>query len=315
MDIERNATEAWLQETGSRLRLDAATTEAMDRFGRVGVQALVLKGPALGRWLYTADSPRSYVDCDLLVAPSDMERAEEALEALGYDRHFDDREMPSWWREHAGEWVRRADSVTIDLHRTLPGVRVDHHRAWSLLAADQATVEVVGSELPALSLPGRALHVALHAAQHGEAWSKPLEDLTRAVEQADDATWRRAVELAIALGATDALGAGLRLIPTGAQLADRLGVSGASSVDTRLRAASAPPEALTVERLVQAGTFAKAAIVWRKLFPPRQYIRKWEPRGTDTRLGLARAYLRRPVWVLQRLPDALRAWLAARRQR
>jgi hypothetical protein len=315
MDTERTATEARLQETWSRLRLDAALVDAMDRFAHDGVGALALKGSALAQWLYATGAPRSYVDCDLLVDPAHLERAEQALEALGYDRDFDDREMPSWWREHAGEWVRRSDAVTIDLHRTLPGVRVEHERAWLLLAANRGTVKILEREVPALNLPGRALHVALHAAQHGEGWSKPLHDLTRAIEQADAAIWRRAAELAAGLDATEAFAAGLRLIPAGAELADRLGLSKTNSVDTRLKAASAPPEALTLERLARAGPAAKAAITWRKLFPPPEYVRKWEPRGTDTRRGLARAYLRRPVWVLQRLPDAFRAWWAARRGR
>ena len=61
----------------------------------------------------------------LLIAPDDLARAEEVLVLLGYRRYWDHRRMPSWWREHAGEWLRDHDRVVLDVHRTLPGVGVD----------------------------------------------------------------------------------------------------------------------------------------------------------------------------------------------
>lgn len=298
----------------SRLRLDAATAEVMAGFERAGVAALVLKGPALRRWLYTEETSRTYMDCDLLVAPADLAGAEDVLAALGYKRYFDDRNMPSWWREHAGEWVREGDGVTVDLHRTLPGVGVDSELAWPALAANPDRVLVDNREVPTLSLAARALHVVLHAAQHGAGWSKPLDDLRRALRSIDETFWSEVAELASRLQATDAFTAGLRLDAAGAELADRLELPSVSLVDTHLRAASAPPEALTFERLARApGMRAKATIALRKLAPPAEYLRYWDTAGSDGRLGLVRAYLRRVVWILRRAPRALAAWWRARR--
>jgi hypothetical protein len=94
---------AQLSAIAARLRLDAAAADVMGCFERAGVAALLLKGASLNRWLYSDETPRDYIDCDVLVAPADLARAEDVLVALGYNRHFDDRQMPPWWREHAGE--------------------------------------------------------------------------------------------------------------------------------------------------------------------------------------------------------------------
>jgi hypothetical protein len=42
-------------------------------------------------------------------------------------------------------------------------------------------------------------------------------------------------------------------------------------------------------------------------------MRVWAPASADSRLALARAYVRRPFWVLRRAPRALRAYRDARR--
>ena len=283
-------------------------------FKRAGVEARLLKGPALARWLYGEAERRSYLDCDLLIAPADVHTAEDVLGSLAYTRHFDDRGMPSWWREHASVWVRDGDGLTVDLHRTLPGVGVDAEAAWRVLSADTDVVVVAGLPVPTLALPARALHVALHAAQHGVGAVGPLADVDRALTAAGDELWVRAAALAVQLEATEAFAAGLRLAPAGAELASRLSLPPVSSVDAQLRAASPPPGALGFEQLARAqGTRARMEFVWRKLVPPAAFMRHWDPRAADGRLALARAYLRRPLWILRQAPRGLHAWYRARR--
>jgi len=299
----------------SRLRLDAAAAEALQCFGRAGVRALLLKGAATTSWLYLGRESRPYVDCDLLVCPDDVEAAARALRSLHYSQTFDERAMPSWWREHAGTWVRHGDQLTIDLHHTLPGVGVDAWAAWRTLSRDADTVPVAGWRAPTLCLAGRALHVALHAAQHGVGVNHPLADLERALTFAEPELWIEAAGLATELDATDSFAAGLRLMPAGAMLAERLGLPPPRSVDAQLRAASPPPVALGFEQLARArGLRARAEIVVRKLVPPPEFIRHWDPRAGKGRAALLRAYLRRPFWILRRAPCGLRVWRRARRE-
>src|SRR3954463_13466769 len=100
--------------------VDWCTAQAVKALRAEGVRPLLLKGPAVARWLY-AENPRRrpYVDVDLLVAPDERAAAERALAALGYDRP-----ARTWRAEeppHAMEWARPSDGAVVDLHRTLHG--------------------------------------------------------------------------------------------------------------------------------------------------------------------------------------------------
>jgi hypothetical protein len=298
----------------STLRIDAAVAEVFARFEADGLGALLLKGASFQAWLYPEDDPRFYGDGDVLVAPGDVGAAELELERLGYKRTFDDRSMPSWWREHAGTWFRERDGVTIDLHRSLPGASVENHVTWRVLSRGSDTVVVAGRTVPALGLPARALHVVLHAAQHGSHMTPPIADLERALAKGDDQLWRSAAALARELVALDAFVAGLRLTDTGRRLARRLELTRTRSVEAALHATTPPPLALGFEQLARAqGLRARLEIVWRKLVPPPAFIRHWDERASDGRVALVRAYLRRPLWILRRAPSGLRAWYRARR--
>jgi Uncharacterised nucleotidyltransferase len=299
---------------GTRLRVDAGTAEVLERLDRAGAAALLLKGPAIARWLYPDGADRQYVDCDLLVSPADRKAAEDALRSLGYVGLLERWGMPSWWCEHAAVWQRASDGLCVDLHRTLIGIRVDHATAWRVLSADSEKMMVAGRPVPTLARPAQAMHVALHAAQHGLGWAPAIADLERALGAGDDDLWRSAAAVATKLQATAAFVAGLRLAPSGQQLVARLGLPNARSVQAELRAGSPPPLALGFEQLARApGMRARAAILWRKLAPAPDFLRDSDPRAADGRTGLARAYLRRMLWLLRQAPRGLHAWYRVRR--
>ena len=297
------------------LRVDAVTAEAGRAFDRAGVASILLKGPSIARWLYSHDEPRGYLDCDLLVCPGDIEGAEAILADLGFSPRYDPSGLPDWWRDHAHEWWRADDAVCVDLHKGLTGVGIDDEAAWPILWASTETFVVARYPARALSVPARALHIALHAAHHGAAWGKVLPDLERALEEADDGVWAEAAALAARLAATDAFAVGLRLLPAGAGVADRLGLPANRSVEAALHAGSPPPLALGFEQLARAdGTRARARIVARKVIPPPGFMRHWYPPAARSRRALVFAYLYRPVWLLRSAARGWRAWREARRR-
>jgi hypothetical protein len=295
------------------LRIDWGTSEVLRSFEAADVECLLLKGATFARWLYSDDDPRPYGDADLLVRPGAIDRAREALAELGFEPTIDEGQMPDWWREHAVEWLRHSDAVAVDLHHTLEGVGVDDETLWRTLAATSEPVEVAGYPAPALAVPGRAFHVALHAAQHGSAWGPVVDELELAIGKVPTETWAGAAALAAELQATPAFAAGLRLAPSGPKLADELGLALDQSVGIGLRAQTPPPVALGFDQLAQAsGLRARMAILWHKLFPPPTFMRKWSPRARQGRFGLALAYAWRPIWLLKKAPAGFRAWRAAR---
>src|SRR5262249_12517369 len=158
-------------------------------------RSILLKGASLVRWLYEPEERRGYVDCDLLVPAADFERAGRVLDDLGFEPALDEAAMPDWWREHGIGWYRRDDRGGVGLPRTLPGHGVGPEQVWDVLWANTESLKVAGFETRALSPAGRALHVALHSAQHG-GLPRHTEELARTMERTDAATWREAARLA-----------------------------------------------------------------------------------------------------------------------
>jgi hypothetical protein len=174
---------------------------------------------------------------------------------------------------------------------------------------------VGGLEVEVLGPAARAMHVALHAAQHGVGRSQGVEDLARALDGLPLALWRSAAELAERLDATAAFAAGLRMLPPGEELRDRLGLPEGTTVEVALRARTAPDLSLGLHRLAATpGLPHKIAFVVRKLVPPPGWMRAWLPLARRGRLGLAAAYAWRPFWLLWRAPAAVLALRKARRE-
>ncbi len=310
--LQRSGSTTRIEVAITNIRVDAATAEVLRALERVGLRAILLKGPALADW-ESKEYARAYVDCDLWLAPSAMRAAERTLGELGFAPDQQSRGLPRWWREHASNWTRGADGVAVDLHGSLQGVGVRGERAWELLQGEAEAIEVAGHRAYRLSTPARALYVALHAAHHGTLSARSLARLEAAVAAAGEDVWRAAGALAVELDAVDAFGSGLRLSSRGAELAERLALPATASVSVALHASTPPPVALGFEQLRRAGWMAPWVLV-RKLIPPRGFIRHWWPPAARSRRMLALGYAYRPVWLLRNAPRGWRAWRAASAQ-
>ena len=298
------------------LRVDTATAEVLRTFDAGGVNSLLLKGTSTARWLYGGDDRRAYADFDVLVRPADLQAAERLLAELGFEPGVDERDRPGWARSHGVAWLRRRDGALVDLHRTLPEVGVDPERVWLTLSSNVETLVVAGHPATALTIPGRAFHLALHAAHHGAEMAKALVDMERAVARTDEATWREAAGLAAQLDATLAFAAGVRMVPGGRRLADALALPTAQPVNLVLRASNAPLAAHGLNEIAGAKDWhARLSVVRRKVVPPAAFVRTWSPSlARHGPLGLALAYAWRPLWVLGRAPAGFMAWRTARRR-
>ena len=289
-----------------RAKLDATAADVFGAFAAAGVDALLLKGPALARLLYAAGESRGYSDVDVLVAPADLERARTALARAGYADvsgalGIDDVAGVV----HDETWVGPDPEghATIDLHLRLPGATVPPERVWAALAPRRTTIEIGGRAIAVLDRAGLALHVATHAAQHGAAHAKGLVDLRLGLERWPDEVWREAAALAAEIGAQEAFAGGLRLVADGAALAARLGLAATTAPaggDERPRG-TFHLEALSTAR----GPRARADILRRALLPRPAWIHYTYPWSRGGRPRLLAAYAvhvaRAPAW-------ALRAW-------
>ena len=294
------------------LLLDTTAAGLTATFRAAGIQTLLLKGPTVARWLYTDVEPRSYVDIDLLVRPSDFAAAEALLAAQGY-RHALDGAVPSELWEAPGGRVRRRCCRSPPVRST--GSR-RQSRTWRELSAGSETIIVGGASLRMPREAARCVLLALHAAHHRRAAGQPIRDLELAHASAWlHQIWVAAVEVAQRLGVVDAFATGLRIVDGGSTIADAL------ALPTRTSSRASHPRrvgsriAWNFERLVATrGLRARTVFVTRKLAPTPAFMRHRYrlPPGAHGRL--AAAYVRRPLGLLLGLPSSLRTWWRLRRR-
>jgi hypothetical protein len=285
-----------------RLTLEGTAARVIRALQDAGVRAVLLKGPTLSE-LY--GGRRYYSDVDVLVGPDSAGAAEAVLEQLGFELRHDD--------PHSRIWSRAG--LDVDLHTTLIGAHADPARIWETLGSETELFRLGDAAIVGLNRGARALHVTLHAAQHGAEEAKPREDLRRALDLYPEDTWAAAARLADELDAQAAFWNGLALEPAGRELQSRLALApGMTRTETELRAATPPPTAVGLLRLAETpGLGAKTGLIWREAFPSAAFLRNWSRLARRGPAGLALAYVWRPLWMLLRLGPALAAIMRARR--
>lgn len=302
-----------LLASGANLAVEATAAQAVGALRSAGIRSILLKGPSLARWLYDSTSTRIAIDVDLLIAVPHRSAAETVLMGLGYNPFPSN--VAGEETKHAHHWDRDLNTISVDLHLTLPGVGVSNEDAWSVLSRNTEEFLVGGLPMEILTAPARAMHVALHAAQHGRAFEGPLTDLERALDLLSPEVWDEAAGLALRLGAESMFAAGLGLLEPGRLILARLDLPELKTVEVALRAESPPDLALGLHRLTTIqGLLPKAVFIARKVVPPPAWMRVWLPLARRGKLGLAIAYAWRPLWFILRAPSALRAWQRARKE-
>jgi hypothetical protein len=288
--------------------VDSWTAEAVEALRDGGVDVILLKGPVIAEWLYDRGESRPYADADLLVSVSRRPRCERLLTGLGYAlRDPEGEELLTVSGPHAQTW-QRADGATIDLHHSLPGEVYVEGLVWPTLWERRDHMELAGVEVPVLDIPSRALMVALHVFHHGREHRGPMEDLRRALARAPDEVWTEGAVVAEDILALPQFAAGVRMLPEGEALADRLGLP-RSDVLEQLEGHSL---AAGFERLAGArGGRARVKLLWREAFPPRSFITWWRPWARRSPVHLALGYLYRMGWLAGHVGSGFRAWRQA----
>lgn len=295
------------------LKVDRVSGEVIAALEKAGIPCVLLKGPVLAAWLYDDGTPRMYSDTDVLVPHEKRSAAIATLESLGFE-DYSPSGIPEDRPLHALTFVRPGDRAHLDLHTTLRGVGASSAAAWREFSSSSEVFRVGGLDVRIPSRRALALHVVLHAAQHGALEPRPMEDLRRALERVDRADWEGAAAMARALDALGPFSVGLGLLPAGELVRDELGLNEiGTDVITRLRAASPPHVAKGFEWLAsRRGARAKARFVVLKLFPPPRFMRVWTPLARRGIWGLALSYPWRLLWLARHAPAGFRAWLRAR---
>ena len=291
------------------LRVDWLTVEISGAFADEEIESMVLKGPALAEWLY----PTSFAPTTTPISwsgPGTGRRRSTFSSGSALTTYLEPMAHPRMESFASTAFVRGLDNV--DLHCTLHGLDESPEVVVATLMATAVRQAIGNGEL---WVPGRVallLHVGLHAAHHAE--GKAIEDLRRAIAEADDRLWAEAAALARVLDGLPAFASGVQLLPEGVALARRLGIEGVRSPRHELRRQRIPvAEGIDALLTPGLGTRRRAATLAREFFPPAEFMRWWTPLASRGRTGLAVAYVWRTLWLFANAPRGLYARWRVRR--
>jgi hypothetical protein len=299
--------------------LDEAAAGFVRALDEIGVDSLILKGPALDALLYGEDERRRYVDIDVLVSPSDLRAAERTLESLGYRNagaHLGIDDVGGV--VHAETWIRlQSGSLTpqIELHRWFPGAQGRPDEVWAMLWSQRTQISLRGIPVWVLDVPGQAMQLATHLAQHGPRYARGAWELRLALERWPAEVWQRAADLARRIGAIEPFATGLQLVAPSAALTEELHLPSATGAVWDAEHRDEFPRGLYFLEATRKATGAeRLRVVRRALLPSARWIAYTYRLGDEPgRLRLAAAYAqhlaRAPVWT------ARAAWFSRRRRR
>jgi Uncharacterised nucleotidyltransferase len=303
------------QQTVRSLAHDLVGLEVVEALREAGIEARVLKGPALVDWLFDDGSARPYADCDVLVSPADYPRTHAVLDRLGFASWLDPTAATplEGLDDHARQWQRGGDAVEV--HWRVPGIGAPAADAWTVLGDHAATVDVAGRPLPVFDRTVRALHVVLHSAHHDPGHPGTRRDLERLLDRLDAAEWPDIVALGHRLAAAGALGEGLRRSPRGTRVADAHGLlAPAPDLATTLRRSQAPRGTLGLSRVLHAEG-GRVETLLELCFPPPGYMHARFPFSRRGRRALLATYAARLASRAIGLPRSALALRRARRGR
>ena len=189
----------------------------------------------------------------------------------------------------------------------------DPELVWRVLEPETEAASIGGQEVETPNVSARCLIVALHLAQHGVRDLEILDDLERALVLADEATWRRASELASAANAEAPFAGALSVTSRGIGPPSIARLRSPKLSDRQALSLITPAPSATGFYFLsrERSRRSKLVFVRRKLAPSPEFMRLRYPVARRGSAGLLTAYLYRPFWLLRWVVPGFRSWRKA----
>jgi hypothetical protein len=244
--------------------LFAALACVLAALAAVGVEPIVLKGPALASTIYPTRDLRPFGDLDLLIRPDDVARADGALRALEYAPYSN---KPTEVDDFHRVYAQPGRDCVVELHTDLLQLGLPTACGATLWEGAERW-ELAGLQRPALmlGLEHQLLHLCVHLHLHGYRrliWFIDLERLLR--PRGAEVRWADLWAMAHAEGVT-------------------LSVRHALLLACELLDAPLPAEALRAARVDPLGELLHGALWPRRsvlVYESKQRLRslRFNPRG------------------------------------
>jgi len=195
----------------SALSLIAEMIRILNRFGEAGIQALVLKGPALSLQAYGDATARQYGDVDLLVRQKDIYRATEIMTLAGFDADVPLAAVAAGKIPGEYLFLRTNTKVIVELHTEKTLRYFPNTLAMERLFDQHTTLDFNGHAVPTLSSEDALVAMCTHGAKH--CWERLMwiADVSAMLRRQTGMDWEGVARIAESLGAQRIVYTGLLL--------------------------------------------------------------------------------------------------------
>lgn len=169
--ILQTLSHSYKKNTFKMLHLSGEMEQLSRLFIENGIRPLFLKGPILAADLYGEISMRTCGDLDILIPINDLEKANELLVNLGYEKdEYIQTLLNDWkWRHHHFTYYHPSKGTKIEIHWRLnpaPSIEPTFNELWERKRQSSIT------SYPAYFMSKEDLFFSLvtHGARHG--WSR-----------------------------------------------------------------------------------------------------------------------------------------------
>ena len=183
------------------LRSAAESKRLSDALTTANIPLLFVKGLTLGVLAYGDPSAKAAIDIDLLVAPTDIARAAQALIECGWKPVLPTKRVADWHRVHKESvWRSPVAGLQADLHSRL----ADNPRLIPEIGIESAKQRVQiapGIALPTLARDELFAYLAVHGASSAWFRLKWITDVAALLSPASASELERLYERSLELGA------------------------------------------------------------------------------------------------------------------
>ena len=303
-----DAAPALRAELGRELRqaaaLDALEEQdlrgLLDALAADGVNALVLKGAALGQMVYPAPHLRPRVDTDLLIRRDQLEPAERVFLSQGWSHPAERAPELSAAQRHYVKPGPASALRHLDVHWRIANARLfGDALSFDDLWTRAVPVPALGAAARAAGLTDALIVACLHRVAHHDdevdlLWLWDIHLLVSRLTAQEQieliGTARRAGLTGVCARGLDLASTAFRT-PTAAPLAARLRTAGNGRTEpaSRFIGGASRITMLRTDLAAVAGWRARLRLVAEHVFPPRHYMRTLYPGWPDRLLWVAYA--------------------------
>ena len=184
----------YYRNTLQMLALSGEMEQLSGRFAEEDVRVLFLKGPVIAADLYGDVSLRTSCDLDLLVPIELLEKAEQVLSQLGYQKdEYIETVLSDWkWRHHHLTFYHSAKGIKVEVHWRLNPAPSKEPRFEDLWSRRRKS-SLISRPIYYLGREDLFLFLVSHGARHGWSRLRWLLDIKQLMNQRMD--WPQLVQL------------------------------------------------------------------------------------------------------------------------